>query len=67
MARPNHHLTDQRRHLTMPRDLDARVEAWRCHQPDAPPRAEAIRRLIERGLAAVPMERTPAPERDAGL
>lgn len=26
------------------------VDEWRRHQPDIPPRAEAIRRLVERGI-----------------
>jgi len=28
------------------------IEEWRRHQPDLPTRAEAIRRLIQLGLAA---------------
>lgn len=27
-----------------------RVDDWRRKQPDIPPRAEAIRRLVEKGL-----------------
>lgn len=29
-----------------------RIDEWRRRQPDIPPRAEAFRRLIERGLQA---------------
>lgn len=28
------------------------IDDWRRHQPDIPPRAEAIRRLVQRGFAA---------------
>jgi hypothetical protein len=28
------------------------IDAWRIQQEDKPPRSEAIRRLVERGLAA---------------
>jgi len=28
------------------------IDDWRDKQPDNPPRAEAIRRLVQRGLAA---------------
>lgn len=27
-----------------------RIDEWRRKQPDIPPRAEAIRRLVEKGL-----------------
>jgi metal-responsive CopG/Arc/MetJ family transcriptional regulator len=29
------------------------IDEWRRHEPDIPPRAEAIRRLIEAGLKAL--------------
>jgi hypothetical protein len=29
-----------------------RIDAWRREQDDIPPRAEAIRRLVEKGLEA---------------
>jgi hypothetical protein len=32
--------------------LDARIAKWRREQPDLPNRSEAIRRLVEIGLAA---------------
>lgn len=32
--------------------LLAAIDAWRAEQDDEPSRAEAIRRLVERGLAA---------------
>lgn len=32
------------------RDLD-RLDAWRAKQPDLPSRAEAVRRLVDVGLA----------------
>jgi hypothetical protein len=37
--------------LRMPPDLRIRIDTWAAHQDDQPPRSEAIRRLIERGLA----------------
>lgn len=36
--------------LRMDDDTIARVDAWRAAQPDLPSRAEAMRRLVERGL-----------------
>jgi hypothetical protein len=37
--------------VRIPADLDAKLTAWIERQPDPKPsRAEAIRRLIERGL-----------------
>jgi hypothetical protein len=30
----------------------AKIDAWRREQEDLPPRAEAIRRLVEKGLEA---------------
>lgn len=30
-----------------------RIDGWRSKQPDLPPRAEAIRRLVDQGLKAV--------------
>lgn len=33
------------------KDVEA-IDAWRREQPDLPSRAEAIRRLVERGLAS---------------
>jgi hypothetical protein len=30
----------------------AKVDEWRRNQPDIPPRAAAIRRLVEKGLEA---------------
>src|SRR4051794_6122064 len=39
-------------HFTMPRELSAALDAWILAQPDPKPsRPEAIRRLIEAGLA----------------
>jgi hypothetical protein len=35
-----------------PPDLGVAIEEWRNHQPDKPPRSEAIRQLIEAGLGA---------------
>lgn len=32
----------------------AKVDDWRRREPDLPPRAEAIRRLVELGLEARP-------------
>ena len=46
------HLTEERIALTTSTEQLARVDAWRRLQPDLPPRAEAIRRLVEQALAA---------------
>jgi predicted DNA-binding protein len=36
--------------LRLPPDLEDRIDNWRRHEPDLPPRAEAARRLIVAGL-----------------
>jgi hypothetical protein len=36
--------------LRLPPVLEDRIDNWRRELPDLPPRAEAARRLIERGL-----------------
>lgn len=36
-------------------DFLAQIDEWRRHQPDIPPRAESIRRLIEIGLRHAPL------------
>jgi metal-responsive CopG/Arc/MetJ family transcriptional regulator len=38
--------------LLVPKALIAKVDRWRRHQEDVPNQSEAIRRLIEAGLAA---------------
>jgi hypothetical protein len=42
---------DTRIPVMMPRSLVERIDAWRREQEDLPSRAEAIRRLVERGLS----------------
>jgi len=37
--------------IRMTREMLRRIDAWRAAQQDGPTRSEAIRRLIERGLA----------------
>jgi hypothetical protein len=39
--------------IRLPEDLRVRVEAWATTQRDTPSRSEAIRRLVEIGLAGV--------------
>ncbi|WP_200340639.1 ribbon-helix-helix protein, CopG family [Rhodovibrio sodomensis] len=41
---------DQRIPIHMTTEEVERLDEWRRQQPDLPSRAEAIRRLIERGL-----------------
>jgi hypothetical protein len=41
---------DVRIPVMMPRSLVQAVDAWRSRQPDLPPRAEAVRRLLGIGL-----------------
>ena len=36
--------------MRVPPDLLQRIDAWRREQPDQPPRAEAIRRLLDAAL-----------------
>ncbi len=42
----------ERFEMRYPPELLVRIDEWRRIQPDLPPRAEAIRRLVELGLAA---------------
>lgn len=48
--------------LRLPEAMEADVNEWRRRQPDLPNKSEAVRRLIELGLAAAagkaPPERT---------
>lgn len=39
-----------------------KIDDWRRRQPDIPPRAEAIRRLVEVALAEAPTKK-PLPKR----
>ena len=38
--------------LRLSGELAAAIDEWRRHEPDLPNRTEAVRRLIERGLAS---------------
>ena len=44
-------MKSERFEMRVPQDLLQRVDAWRREQPDLPPRAEAIRRLLHAALA----------------
>ena len=48
------HLTEHMMSFALPHDLLVEVEEWRRVQPDLPNRREALRRLIEKGLAVAP-------------
>jgi Arc/MetJ-type ribon-helix-helix transcriptional regulator len=39
------------RSIRLPEELSARIDSWAADQPDNPKRSEAIRRLVELGLA----------------
>jgi hypothetical protein len=58
-------MTDtERLELQMPKEFADAVDVWRLKQPDIPPRAEAIRRLVEAALAqlvATAAAREPEP------
>jgi len=41
----------ERLEMRVSSDFLQKIDAWRREQPDLPPRAEAIRRLVEMGLA----------------
>ncbi|WP_439538678.1 hypothetical protein [Sphingomonas sp.] len=43
---------DQRIPVMMAKSEVAAIDAWRAKQPDLPSRAEAIRRLVDKGLAS---------------
>jgi hypothetical protein len=50
---------DPARSVRLSDEIIDRIEKWSMRQADKPPRSEAIRRLVERGLAAEPI----APKR----
>lgn len=45
-------MKDERFEMRVSEDFLRQIDDWRRQQPDLPSRAEAIRRLIEAGLAA---------------
>jgi hypothetical protein len=42
----------ERLELRVDSEFLAKVDEWRRNQPDLPPRAAAIRRLVEKGIEA---------------
>jgi uncharacterized protein len=44
----------ERFEMRISEELLASIDEWRRHEPDIPPRAEAIRRLVQIGLKAKP-------------
>lgn len=50
MARPTDDPKTYRLDLRFPPDLVSSIDEWRRQVPDIPPRAEAIRRLVQRGI-----------------
>lgn len=50
MARPTNDPKTSRLDLRMSPGFLKMIDEWRRREPDIPPRAEAIRRLIERGF-----------------
>ena len=51
MGRPK--TMDTRINLSVSDEFILMVDEWRRHQPDIPPRAEAIRRLVEMGKMSI--------------
>jgi hypothetical protein len=49
--------------LRPPNELRGRIDAWAAKQADKPRRSEAIRRLVELGLAASPVSMGPVSRR----
>lgn len=45
-------LKSRRFEMRFDSDMIERIDGWRAKQPGLPPRAEAIRRLVEQGLKA---------------
>jgi len=43
----------ERFEMRVSEELLASIDEWRRQEPDIPPRAEAIRRLVEAGLKAL--------------
>ena len=54
---------DQRVPVPMNAELVKAIDEWRRHQPDLPNRAEAIRRLVQLGIAKTEAAATPPPAR----
>jgi uncharacterized protein len=52
-------MATERFEMRYPAELLAKIDEWRRQQPDLPPRAEAIRRLVEAGLVAKTIDRPP--------
>jgi hypothetical protein len=52
MGRPPGRVQDRPFQMRASKEFLESVDKWRSKQPDKPSRAEAIRRLVERGLKA---------------
>ncbi|MEM7621124.1 MAG: hypothetical protein AAF228_11810 [Pseudomonadota bacterium] len=50
MGRPTEEPKTQQFQMRVSPDFLEKVDSWRRNQPDLPPRAEAIRRLVEQSL-----------------
>ena len=46
------HMKDKTFQMRVSEDFLRKLDAWRRTQPDLPSRAEAIRRLVDKGLKA---------------
>ncbi len=59
MGRPPGRIQDRPFQMRVTEDFLSAVDKWRTKQDDEPSRAEAIRRLVEMGLASASPPRTP--------
>jgi hypothetical protein len=57
-------MDEPRFEIRLPAELVEGIDRWGCEQPDLPTRAEAARRLIEIGLAAIALNAPSPPEGD---
>ena len=63
-GRPAGRIQDTQLQMRASAEFLKSIDDWRDKQPDSPPRAEAVRRLVELGLAAAaPAPRKPKKEK----
>jgi len=62
-GRPAGRIQDTQLQMRASAEFLKSIDDWRDKQPDNPPRAEAVRRLIERGLAAETLGKSIKPPR----
>lgn len=61
MAKDTSTALTERFEMRLTKSLIEKLDEWRRQQADLPPRAEAIRRLLELGLKAADSQDSPKP------